>query len=234
MTTGHAKTLILHVSGLPGIEMEKMKIDLKDLNILIGQNGIGKSLVMKITWVLNTISQLIAMKQPNIEAQTQYILDHSIPDNGMLGNMSIEYTTGATVTVNLLEGKINGVHWVGFEKINEPTPVIYMSTEMRLFTSIKQYLALRKVLGVEKMAEHYKLYDIIYVERLIQKAPMSITGVSARSMLQMVNEGSNNELEKVEFSETDFTGVWKDGSRKPLSQLGSGEQAVINMVLGGL
>lgn len=224
---GHVSSLALGLSG--ALQTEAMVIDLGKLNIFVGANGVGKSLVMKLTWVMQMITQLIIAKVPQAEQAAQYILDHSVPENGMIGHMILVYESGAMVNVNLLEGQINSLQYRDLEEITEPSSCIYMSSEMRTFNDIKQYLTVRKLVGMEKMDQHYKLYDIMYVEKLIQRCPVTLDPLSKETLGLL---GCEN-LTSIEFTGDDFVGVFGQ-EKKSLAYLGAGEQSMINMMAGGL
>ncbi len=226
MTTGHADSLLLHLS-MKDFEMMKQEIELKNLNLLIGANGVGKTLIMKLTWVLNMISQLVVLKQP-LKEGAQFIIDNSVPETQMMGTIGLKYSNGAAIKVELLDGKVTGVDYLGFEKIDQPQKCIYMSAEMRLFSAIKRYCGLRKSIGAEKMVEHYKLYDVCYIEGLIPKMPL-ILDKRTRHILESIDV---KDLLSIEFDD-EFIGVFKD-DKKALSLLGNGHQAIINMIIGGL
>ncbi len=102
--------------------------------------------MMKLSWVLQMISQLVVLKQP-LKEGAQFIIDKSVPETQMMGTIGLKYNNGAVIKVELLEGKVTGVDYLGFEKIDQPSRCIYMSSEMRLFISIKQYLTLRKLVS---------------------------------------------------------------------------------------
>lgn len=222
MTTGHANSLIIGMSG--PMEM-KSEIDLNQLNVFIGANGVGKSLIMKLTWCLNMMSQLVVLKQPLTEG-AQFILDKSIPEHNMFGMLGIRFDSGAKLTITVFEGKVQDVSHEGFEKIDKPSKCVYMSADTRLFSSIKRYLDIRKIVGQEKMLEHYKLYDCMYIESLISRMPITLDNFSKHLLTSVEIDG----LESVDF-DGDFIGVFKD-DRKSLSTLSSGQQALINMTLG--
>jgi hypothetical protein len=229
---GHAKNLIIHMSG-EEMEMIAQNIELQNMTILVGKNGVGKSLIMKLTWVLEMIAQLIIKYQGKVSAAdliegAQFILDKSIPDIKAMAMLGIVFESGAWITLTLLQGKVLNVEYGGFEEITQSTRPVFMSSEMRLFSTIKQYLTLRKMLNgnQEKMLEHYKLYDLMHIEGMITRMPLTVDKQIQSSLEAFDIKG----LTLIEFTSDDFIGTF-DGNKKVLSQLGNGEQAMINIIV---
>ncbi len=234
MNIGHGTSMIISASLGTDTEMVSREISLKNLNILIGTNGVGKSLILKLNWVMNMISNLIVYQKTGLEEGAQFILDHSIPESNALGVVGLRYDSGAEVIIHILEGKVVKVEYKGFEKIAQMAKPVFMSSEMRLFSSMKWYLRARKALDVSKpefilsLVKDFKLYDIMYIEGLINKMPVKCTG----QISDMMESISNLDIKEVSFTGDDFELVTESGDKKPLSLLGNGEQSMLNMLLG--
>lgn len=228
MKLGHAKKVRIQMSG--PVEYEDFEIDLNNLTLFTGKNGVGKSLVMKIIWVMGMVGNVIIKKHTNLKEATQYIFDKSIPDTETFASLRMEFESGASINIGLQAGKVLLVEGAGFEKITELQSCIYMSSEMRTFNSMKGYLTLRKIVGVDKTDEHHKLYDILYVEGLIQKMPITFDKEIKEKLKTF--EGIHIP-DSVVFEDNDFLGIF-DGEKKSLSSLGSGDQSILNMTIGSL
>ena len=118
-----------------------------------------------------------------------------------------------------------------------------MSSAMRTFDAISQYLKTRlmfkpagaasvadREVVLEKMCTLYKLYDVIYVEVLIAKAPIKIDSTLAKTLQKDFE--IKEEITEIGLDEAkgDFYTVSKEG-KKYLTTYSKGEQSIINMLL---
>ncbi len=230
---GHAVRLTTDLNG--GLNMVNTPIDLNMLNILVGANGTGKTLILKVVWLMNMITQLIINKAPDLESGAQFILDNTIPENKSFGYIRMEYESGAGVELSMLNG---GVVGVGHSNIKEGMTMgapIFLSAAMRLFSSMKWYLRARKDLETSKpefiatLCKDFKLYDILYIERLIHKMPFKID----HNMIPMLSMSEKTaDIKLVEVGDDDFIITDSKGAKYPASHLSNGEQSILNMALG--
>ena len=219
----------------PPLNIDEM--ELREIMILVGSNGSGKSLVLKFNWALAMIthSTIGARKMGapiTVNETAQFVLDNTFVDQNFTGKVECFFENGTT-SVELKDGKVTSAGVDLDPGVNScPTP-IFMSTDLRTFEQIKQFLKMEKMAGgdKEKMLESYRLYDITYIESLKMKLSGGLTLPSAfRDIMK------NYELDKYDFREffiEDETVKFKNGEGKArdLATLSKGEQSLVNMFL---
>ncbi len=244
--TGHVKTITMKMTN-PKMDVTDMEV--KALNILIGANGTGKSLILKMTWCFSFIMQAaVHHKEAATKELAQYVFDHSFASPDFDGVIEAKFESGSLFSCDFKKGKVETLLIMLGENVTEPTMVTFMSSNMRLFSSMERYLQLRKTLTgtpeviQAQMAEHYPLYDVVYIERLIHKMPIKIDAELkdrfAAFDIKFYHGTNENPLELgVDLDKSQFYLTVEIDNRKeriPLSRFGSGHQALINMTIGGL
>ncbi len=234
---GHATSVFIDMSG--PIEMPRFELELKNINLFIGTNGIGKSLILKLTWVMNMIACAVTgdVKGTELIDTAQFILDNSIPETNTCSAFGIKYQSGGMISIIIQGGKVSNVDYTGFEDISQaPTPV-FMSTTMRLFSGMKYYFAMRALLPndpqqrIAGLVKDFKLYDIMYIEGLLIRMPYVVD----QKLLSMLNKFDMKlDLVSIEFENNDLIGTYGNSDRKSLSLLGNGHQSILNMSLGNI
>jgi hypothetical protein len=205
------------------------------INIMIGPNGSGKTLVLKMHYAMATIAAMtIAARNrgATVPNMAQEVFDKTFEKQNFHGVMEATYENGS-LGLKFDKGKIEIV-FANFDDVNVPTPAVFMSTSMRLFTQVKQYLLMEKMLGgdTEKMLEAYRLYDVAYIEMLKSR----LTGEGHKLTKPMQQALKSFDLDKLGFvrvrmDEVSVYGIDKKGEERDLATLSNGEQAMINMTL---
>lgn len=243
--TNQIRTLTL-ILDEPKMDFQQM--DIKAITILVGANGTGKSFLMKTTWVLSYIacvlSQLRGLSQDQMIEIAQFIFDKSYEQpftaTGDLGCV-FENDNSTSIGVHLDMGKINSVALAGFDDaVKFPIPK-YLSSKLRLFDSISMYLKIRKdkvALGVKDeelvgaMLEYYPLYDVMYVEGLIQSSPIIIEEERSKILVDNYDVEDIITSLTVDLDKSDFYVTFSSGAIKYMKSYSAGHQVIINMIVG--
>jgi len=218
-------------------------------NVMIGQNGAGKSFWMIKSYVISKIATSIVMgvKDPMLLVGTaQFFFDNCFNDFNTNGVVAGEFDTGASVRATIKEGKVEIIDHTGFEDVQHIAGIRYMSTNMRTFDDIRVYMNLRsmvkRMVGEEQeayiaeMLKTYKFYDFEHVETLVGRMPLEM---EPKLMESMKNFNIEEDIIRFGFDEkkSDFFLVERteDGERtKYLTSYGKGHQSLFNIFLGNL
>lgn len=227
---GHIKSMKIKTD-----QPTKMDIDMEynKLVLFCGTNGTGKSLVMKYNWALGTIASIMinaAEASPPLSKVAQEILDGTLEDQNINGEL-VSYYENGTLKLTLEKGKVITSEFEKGEEITTaPTPV-FMSKVTRTFSQIHQYLQLEKQLGMQSMLKTYRLYDVLYIEKM--KARLS-EGMEASLELKHALEGfdmGKHDIQKFVLENETVYFLNTAGERKSMSTLSDGEQSIVNMCL---
>lgn len=220
-------------------------LELKDLNLILGQNGAGKSLTMVLQWVLSLVAaDVYIMSRAGAPANAvielaQYALDNCLRDHELDGVIGLEFTSGCSLRVTAVMGQVISVESFGITDLEEqPTAPVFLSAGLRTFDDQVKYLAMRKQHSgdiekiVTEMVKVYKLYEVLYMERLIARFP--IRHKQMEIVNTMIKGSFDYEIEEVriDLDKPDFL-ARKVGEidMKSLCTYGAGEQSVISMGL---
>lgn len=227
--TGEVKTLKMVIDS--PMKMDSMVIHNKRLNILIGNNGSGKTLILKTNWAMSmSMCAAFMPVQGDLITGAQYIFDHTFEEQNFNGFVFSEWDRGS-LELRFDRGKVTEAT-VDKGGADTPTPAIFMSTTMRLFSQVKQYLQLQKALGDEALLEYYKLYDVVYMALLKTKLA---NGWEVPKEIQAMMEKSMSFRYKLGTITMDDVSVYNtapDGTKTDLAHLSNGEQAMLNMMMG--
>ena len=229
------------------VNMEALDVSFNQLTVLVGQNGSGKSLAMIIVYCLGYISSAIVINKTLFKSVlielSQFVFDHCFNDQNFDGVISGYFASGTHISITFKDGKvIDFDHYVP-DDVTIPTPVVYMSSNLRTFNSVKSYLTVRKVIADAKntagelltleMLKTYKLYDVTYMEKFIASCPILVKPDIAET-LKRDYDFKDTLLEiKLDVDKSDFyyTCREKPDERKYLTTLSNGEQALLNMII---
>lgn len=225
------RKLVLNITA--PIKMDS-EIELSQLAVFVGQNDSGKTLILKIAYALATIglSPGSPVKVDPKEA-AQFIFDNTFTDQNFNGSLKAIYTEGS-VSVDLHEGKVLSVEITDLEN---PLPMIFMSTDMRTFDQMVLYLRMRYQAGTDPkifmkmMLEAYRLYDFTYMEALIARCPIRLPKPLTETLKNFDFKEPITSIE-VDLEKCEFLAVLEDGSKKNIATYGKGHQAILNMFLG--
>lgn len=159
----------------------------RSLNLVTGLNGTGKTLSNVLLFVVGTalmsfieLSKEIpdfSLYKEKIKESFTKIVNYCI-DIKLEGNIQITYSSGCSFRLYFKEGKVIDFTYYFSSNINdfEVTPPKYLSTNLRLFSSIEVYLTLLNTIKqtskdddefIEKSLENVKLYDFILLASLL-------------------------------------------------------------------
>jgi len=244
---GHIKELSLDIDS--PIKMQMPKIEFQNIALFIGTNGTGKSLILKLVWCAGMIgeafisSEVLTMPHNPID-NVQYIFDKSFSNQNFNGKMNFIFEDRNNIAIEIEKGKVIDVN-ISFAKDLIPSgPPVFMSTETRTFDDITRYLQVRKMVGVigqidasnaslfEKVLDMYKLYDAMFIERLISK--LSKPYILKKDVKDTFKSYEiKEEIESIGFDEnkSELYYINSKAEVKLLRNMSKGEQSLINMTL---
>ena len=214
----------------------KMDFDMEynQLVLICGTNGSGKSLVMKYNWALSTIASVMtnaAAMSPPLDKVAQEIFDGTLEDQNINGKLSADFGN-AKLELTFENGKVKSskFHRDDDEVGIAPTPV-FMSTVTRTFSQIQQYLQLEKAVGQEKMLKTYRLYDVVFVEKMKAALSKKIKlSENIKTALDNMDMGKH-DIQELTLEDETFFFFNKAGKKTNVSTLSNGEQSILNMIL---
>lgn len=224
------------------IKMNFLDLGLKELNILVGMNGTGKTFVMVCAWVMNYIMHtLVAKRNAGDNSITddnigQFVIQYSLSPS-LTGVIKARFESGSTLDVSVKDGKVLSVVPNMSDDIDQSAMPVYMSSNFRTFSSMCTYLSVRKACGktahteiIQEMVNHFKLYDVMNMERLILRMPIKIDP-AAMTALRDTGFGDNIKSIDVDLDKCEFTAeLHSTGVRRVIDRwYGSGHQALLNM-----
>lgn len=224
----HLKELRLNITA--PIKMNQT-IDIRTLNVFVGQNASGKSLMLKMVFALGATGAT----SPALNEAAQFIWDNTFVDQNFNGTVGATYERGS-LDITFEDGKVINVNPVGLE---QPAPVVFMASDLRTFDAMVLYLRVRSTSGepgtgefVSNMLKAYRLYDLTYMEQLIRRCPILITSKIVEMLETAYNFVPPPVLIEVDVDECAFYAALKDGSKKNITNYGKGHQAILNMFIG--
>jgi hypothetical protein len=231
----HLQKLVLNLTA--PIKFNNMEVELKMLNVLVGQNDSGKSFLLKVAYALSAIScmQQSDAAPPPAEG-AQFIFDNTFVDHNLDGTIKGVYTRGS-VLVELKEGKVTKVE---IEDLVNPVPMLFLSTDMRTFDQMNLYLCHRNgasahkdpVILMRALLKGYRIYDVTYMESLIQRCPITLPDVIKKTLAAGFDFKEKISAIDVDLEGCQFHAILEDGTLKNLATYGKGHQSILNMVIG--
>ena len=204
--------------------------NIKELSILTGTNGSGKSLTMKCIWLMNTLVTLLvheAFSNKDLVALTD-IFQKTFRDCDFTGEMRTDYEMNS-LSITFEDGKITYCLLAGPDiDPNSLGRNFYLSTKTRLLDSWEDYLFHRQSIPIEKLAERYALYDLTFLEFTYMnlQAGINLSDIDLTSFFSVKDHIPVNLFLKGD--KIYFTRI--DGIEKHISSLSSGEQSIITML----
>lgn len=235
MQTLQLSQLSINISKPMKMEFEDMEI--RAMNVLTGLNSTGKSLALKCAWVMSYIGAAICALKIKEKGEKRSVgstysdiaedmFNSTFLHNNMTGIIIAKFGE-PSITVELKEGKIKNLTYLGLDN-NIISPIHYMSSDMRTFDDMSKYLVIRSKIVMQEMVQHYRLYDIVMMENIIDKCPITVSP-ERWSFLESVGIHYKFDTINIDFEKNDFYAILKNDERLYLSTLSKGEQALINM-----
>lgn len=225
------------------MKMNFLNLELNKLNIMVGMNGTGKSFLLATVYALSYIvnAKILARvhNAPFDEMKIAEFVIGSCFNSDITGTIALNYESSVSVDIAVKDGQVLNVNINNSESVDIPTVVKYMSSAFRTFSAMCSYLVSRRNSGktdpgevVMEMTKHYKLYDVMYIEKLINRMPMTVDDALKK---HLIGFDVKEEIESfdVDLGGCIFTAKLKDGSSLAIHRwFGSGHQSLINMMLG--
>lgn len=214
------------------MKMENTELGFRELTMLVGANNTGKSFLLVNCWCLSLIVSGYG-RAPMLLDWAQFIYDRSFANQNIHGVVRANFD-GYYVEVTFDKGKVTSVN--SDIEDQTPTPMQYMSSPMRTFEAISMYLKLRKrAVGTEEeildqMSLDFKLYDVMYIEHLIKKCPITVKEDAFSNF-----NGFNHKILAIDIDlqKCDFLAVTDNGTEY-LTTFSKGDQSLINMIIANL
>lgn len=239
-----------------GGDFKKLQVtDFNNINVFVGQNGSGKTFLLKSAWfttyVLQAYKVLKQSSTGDINKEMLTMIDYLIPmtfeDSE---NMTYDWTIGDknktiySMTVAIEDGKAKSFkvdEKTEFDA-SEVTVAKYATTNTRLMSDYERYLQTLKLMGgatkifsstkdMIEFGKWYKLYDIMMFEQIrrvmdsIEKGDEELMKTVNKTMAHLVEQG---EPFKEGDTITVNDGIAYSGGKK-IASLGNGHQALIMM-----
>jgi len=189
---GHIKVATVKVrfpEDHGGSPMNFENMEWNKLVLLVGQNGSGKSFMLRKSFVFGFVgltyhSALMQGTPVDLKEVIQFTVSHTFSDPDFSGTFMAEFDNGVVIEYEMADGIVTDCRLTGLTKETKPFPGIkFLSAEMRTFDDISWYLAMRKKItgGMEKalkeehmkeLCEVFKLYDVIQIEGMINACPI--------------------------------------------------------------
>jgi hypothetical protein len=240
----------------------KLRLDgVKSLSIMIGQNGVGKTMALICTWFMGnaltayqsslilgskeelyikTLNDIISMTFDDYETMSGFLIMNGPQVGGYEFILRIE--NGEVVDHDLDFVDVDQFKTTGF------SPFKFLSSSARLFTDYKQYQATKKMIGVgqlktmddiKKLGTAFKMYDILWYEDIEAKMrKWQEHGISDYAKSIITDFHTNWPSDHDEFGPNPTLEIvdaipWikSDTVHKKLSAFGNGHQSVLMMTL---
>ena len=221
-------------------------IDFNKINIYVGQNGTGKTVLLKLAWFGTYITSNKILEErgflPQNSIQEDFV-NHTISkvfeEVDFNGKMVFTFENNLTTTLIFEKGICIDITFSNLTKENKVTNILFMSKELRLFTELVRYLKLRKrVNGTERIMSpaafeeilnDYKIYDALVVEQLLQNLPLEFSEEVSKTLVDVYNFKDSPTKLEVDLETCSFLLEYSDNTTENVLKLGAGHQSILNM-----
>lgn len=246
---GHLKSISMEMDS-PKMKIENL--DLNALSMLTGQNATGKSFVLTMSWYVSWVANAIIVRYnsenvrnlPGVEEMITEITEFGASksfDVPLTGCIQVEYESGLYIKITFEEGKCKDVFFTGNIMNMSCQITTFLSANMRTFESIHMYCKFRKnivspetpaEIAIMQMCDYFKLYDVMYIEKLIERSPIYLDKQRTESLAGLIGEEKAAEIKFIAFDkEADKFWAGNGKTKKYLEQYSKGEQSMINMMI---
>lgn len=245
ISVGNYKTLSTDING-----MKSFNMDFNQLCLLVGQNGTGKTLILILSWLVNTVTaSWVAGKNqiPDMVKYAGYLFMKSFDRCDFTCFVEANYEE-LTVRIELDRGVVTSVTFTpkdpNAEFVSAGMPV-FMSKETRLFTQINQYLKMKKMLNLgsvetfteknmDDLCEMYRIYDIMFIERMVQRVSAPNFKVDDKVWDGINSMLNGKKLQHISYDEIGCNFIIHEDKNGSVSKyhatmLSAGEQSLVNM-----
>lgn len=241
----------LSVEMTDPLKIEIPDLEFRMLSLFTGANGAGKSFIFKILWFLTYSAGMhITTKVPDTPDGKKMFLNvlatllkGTFADiRNITGKAKCTFDEIGTIEVTIDKGEVIDYVQTDLDKYDNIVCITYMTTEMRTFEAIKNYITIKhlitgNILGdftpeqLEKMMNSYKLYNIQAIEILIRKCPFKFEDPSLKSLKDLGFEDAQPETFDLDAHRGEFYLTFPDGTRKDMTAYGKGHQSIVNMIV---
>lgn len=231
------------------LQFKELNMDFKQMNIICGTNGTGKTFLLKINWIFATVMNTVAASreanQPvDAKLMLQYFIDKSFKDHNMTGTFDVEFDNDCKLVLDISGGSVFKAEVIIPKDVKSGGQPLFMSTAMRKFEDIVAYMKVKKMLGLdkgmpateegmEKLTELYFIFDIIAVERLFIVID-NLEESHYKLLTETLKKFDETFIIKdmtVDYKKPDITYCNEEGTDSSVVLLGAGHQSLLNMVL---
>lgn len=227
----------------PKFNFENM--DFNKLCILVGQNGSGKSLLLKFNWLFSSILQFVVsyktMTNDELKKHFTFLFEHSFDKNDFTGEFTM-YFENATVYTKMKNGVIELFSCDLDPEVEDSVTPIFMSKNTRTYDDIVKYMKIKKMFttgelteeSLNKLLEFYKIFDILFIESMLKKINGRIISKKQAEKLSKSFSGMKHIEGTVHVDHTNCTIFCTNEEKKEsidFCTLSAGEQSILNMKL---
>lgn len=242
---GQVRNIKINLSEPMKISIDSM--DMRQVTLLVGQNGSGKTMINKFIFFgsMCTFLDLAYKNNPEVAKAfsvipdiedfnkiAQYFFKHTFSYPEELSGELVVYFENGTFSCNMDKGEISKIFTSYDKGVNEGICPKYMSTVTRLFTSVEAILAMDKVMPVDGVLEHYKLYDLMHCYHLKQFA--TTISILSDDLIELLKDHYELDVVKLTYDDKSckFFYTNSENETRPVSALGAGHQSILNMMIG--
>jgi hypothetical protein len=225
------------------------KIEFNKLCLIVGQNGAGKTLMLKMNWCFSWIANYfpvsaITNTEIDFKKEFQLVMDKSFDDQNFDGKIEV-FFENATIVAEFKNGEVVMLDYNADEGVIPNNLPTFMSKETRTFDTFVKYMKMKKALGIKstfstftpeemkKVSDIYKIYDLIFIERMLESIDCHMLDKDLKEALKkMFNIKHEIDQIIVDYIDCELYGVnLSTNKRFKLTTLSAGEQSIINMTL---
>lgn len=222
--------------------------DMRDINILVGANGTGKTLHLVMIWCINTLVDAkyrykfkseFAFKQ-----MCENVFKYAFIDLKLEGSITAKYDEGLDFNIAFTEGKVTSVTITKDNNVLVNTQTQFLSKQTRVFTDINRYYSIKDTIcpqdikfssfydpspELTAVLRMYRIYDILFMEKFKE---VMTTKQDIDKDLAETFDGLPKDMKAIQYVGGKLIGFKEDGSEINLETLGAGEQSILVMYLG--